>query len=710
VPVRSTQIGLTLKNPSKPSAAVLRRALLTPRSIALIGASDDASKTAGRPLSYLRRAGFKGNVYPVNPGRDTVQQEQAWPSISALPEVPDHAFILTGTDAAMKAAEECAAAGVPVVTLLATGFSEVGAEGAAREQRLREIIAQSDTRVLGPSSLGVVNVREKLVLTANAAFAEPDLSAGGIFVASHSGSLIGALVSRGKERGIGFAGLVSVGNEADLSIGEICSATLADPNITGYMLFLEAIRKGEALREFAREAARLGKPVIAYKLGRSAAAAELSVSHTGALAGEDDVAEAFLKDCGIARVETFEALLEGLPLLHRVPIRARGGRPPKVGVLTTTGGGAAMVVDQLGIRGIDVEQPSAETYRRLAAADVNVTPGRIVDLTMAGTRYEVMRSALNVLLTAPEFDLVLAVVGSSARFAPELAVKPIIESAAAPTPLAAFLAPDAAQALARLNQAGVPNFRTPEACADAISAAFRRRSPVADIVSRQYVPAARDGRMLDEYEAYAVLERLGIPHAPTTVVQAGAPVPTNLPIPFPVAVKILSSRIEHKTDVGGVALNVTDTMGLSQAIDRISDAVRKNRPDVPVERLLVQSMNKGVGEALIGYRLDPQVGPIVMLAAGGIFTEIYRDRSLRLAPVTLETAREMIGEVKAMQVLAGYRGLPAGDLEALATAIVAMSQLACLDDMTVAEAEVNPLIVRRAGEGVVAVDALLKLA
>jgi acyl-CoA synthetase (NDP forming) len=686
----------------------LRRALLEPRSVALVGASDDPGKTAGRPLHFLRSAGFKGAVYPINPNREIVQNERAWPSISALPEVPDHAYLLVPTGGVMAAVEECAAAGVRVVTILASGFSEAGQEGAGREARLREISEQSGMRILGPSSLGVVNVHHNLMLTANAAFAEPGLPKGKIFVASHSGSMIGALVSRGKSRGIGFAGLVSVGNEADLGIGEICAATLDDPEIEGYMLFLESIRKGEQLRAFALEAARRGKPVIAYKLGRSSAAAELAVSHTGALAGEDDVADTFLKDCGIARVETLEALIEGLPLLRRMPLSGKLSRRPKVGVITTTGGGAAMVVDQLGVRNVDVQQPSAETFARLAAAGIAVSHGRIIDLTLAGTKYDVMKGALDVLLTAPEFDLVVAVAGSSARYHPDLAVKPVIDSVDAAKPLASFVVPEAPQALALLTAAGVPSFRTPEACADAIAAAFSRRAPRP--ASLHAGSKAADGRMLDELEAYRVLDRLGVPHAQAVAIDANAAALPELSVSYPVVAKVLSAEIAHKTDVGGVVLGIRDAAGLKRAIDEIKANVARHRPDIAVNQIIAQSMVESIGEVLIGYRLDAQVGPIVMLAAGGVLTEIYRDRSLRLAPVDFGTAKEMIAEVKALEALAGYRGKPAGDLDAVAHAIVALSQLACTDDLVVAEAEINPLLVRRAGQGVVAVDALIKLA
>ncbi len=687
------------------AGAALGERLLRPRSVALVGVSDDPAKTAARPLAYLRQGGFAGAIYPVNPRRATVQGEKAWPSVAELPEVPDHAYIVAPTEAALEAVEQCGRAGVPVVTVLAAGFSEAGAAGEAREARLREIVAATGVRVVGPSSLGVVNVHARLLLTANAAFAEPDLPAGSTFVASHSGSMIGALVSRGKARGMGFAGLVSVGNEVDLSIGEICAATLDDPAVGGYLLFLETMRHAPRLREFALAAAARGKPVIAYKLGRSAAAAELAVSHTGALAGEDDVAAAFLRDCGIARVETIDALVEGLPLVARLPL-ARRGHAPRVGVVTTTGGGAAMVVDQLGVRGIAVEGPSAETLARLAQAKVEVAPGRIVDLTLAGTRYEVMKGALDVLLTAPEFDLVVAVAGSSARYQPQLAVRPVIDSAGGGKPLAAFVVPDAPQALAMLAGAGVPGFRTPESCADAIAAAFSRHSPRAVVAARTEA-AAGAGRLLDEMEAYALLARVDIPHAAARAFPVDAVDPHGLA--FPVAVKVLSADIPHKTDAGGVVLGVADAAGLAEAVARIRREVPARLHGARAERILVQSMARGIGEVLVGYRHDAQVGPIVMLAAGGVLTEIYRDRSLRLAPVDLETAREMIAEVKALRALAGFRGREAGDLEALAHAVVGLSQLALVGHPAVAEAEVNPLLVREAGQGVVAVDALVRV-
>jgi len=694
----------------------LREALFSPRSVALIGQSNDSGKTAGRPLKFLRQAGYAGRVYPVNARRGEVLGERAWPSVDALPEVPEHAYVVTPIDGVMEAIEACGRAGVVVATVLSDGFAEVGEAGRAREARLQEIVSTTGMRIVGPSSLGIVNLRNGMLLTANAAFDEPDLPSGRIFAASHSGGMIGTLLSRGKACGIGFAGLVSVGNEADLSLGEICDAVLDDPEIDAYLLFLETLRHAEKLRKFAQRAAAVGKPILAYKLGRSDQGRELAATHTGALAGENDIADAFFRDCGIARVETLSALIEGLPLFARVPAR-REKSTPRVAVVTTTAGGAAMVVDPLAARGVDVAPPSEETYGRFKAAGIKISPSRLIDLTLAGARYEVMKAALDILTTAPEFDVVVVVVGSSARFYPELAVQPIIDSAGSDKPIAVFLVPEAPQARAALGRAGIANFYTPEACADAVAAALGRRMPRAiEAVERgasspspyrtRQQPTSAGGRgktsrTLDELAAYALLDRLGIPHAPSAALAADAAQTPALPFGYPVALKVLSSEIVHKSDVGGVTLGIPDAAALVAAIT----AMRTRLPQAP--RVLVQPMIAGIGEVLIGYRVDPDAGPLVMVAAGGIFTEIYSDRSLRLAPVDGATAREMIAEVRGLKLLSGFRGKPAGDIAALAQAVAALSRLAV--EPSVIEAEVNPLIVRPQGEGVVAVDAVVRM-
>jgi acyl-CoA synthetase (NDP forming) len=684
----------------------LYEALFSPRTVALIGASDDSSKTTSRPLEYLRRAGWGGEIFPVNPSRATVLGAQAWPSVRDLPCVPEHAYIMTGADNAIDATRQCAELGVPVVSIMADGFVDQ-AHGPARQARLRDIVAGSSTRVLGPSSLGVANLHDKLTLTANAAFAEPDLPAGSVFVASQSGSAIGALVSRGKEMGIGFHALVSTGSELDLTLGELCLASVDDPKVASYALFMENITGADTLRSFAAAAAERGKPILVYKLGRSHVGAQLSVSHTGAMAGDDAVASAFFDELGIARVTNFEALLEGQQLARSVPLTEHGRRRPRVCVVSTTGGGGAMAVDCLAVRGASLEGPSPATVERLADIGIDAGHGALIDLTLVGTRYDVMKGALDVLLAADEFDAVVAVPGSSARFHPDLAVKPIADSAGSGKPLAAFVMPSAPEALSLLRRAGVSAFRTPEACADAVMAAFARRRPTAQVSPRPASDLA--STVLDEDCSYRFLKTLGIEHAPYQVI-TGDREYNELPVNAPVAVKVLTAELPHKSDTGGVVLGVEDAEALRAATKRITASVAERTPDVHVERFLVQEMVHGLGEVLIGFRYDAQAGPIVLLAAGGLLAELHKDRSIRIAPVTAATAREMVDEIIALRGLAGYRGAPRGDLDALAAAVVALSRAGIESEGAVLEAEVNPLMVLPDGQGVVAVDALVRVA
>ncbi len=680
------------------SGPELGHALFAPRSVALVGVSSDPAKASSRPLGYLRQAGFAGAVYPVNRRGGTLDGEPVYTSIDELPEVPDHAFLLTPTAATVDAVAQCGRAGVRIATVLSGGFAESGPEGLEREIALREAAAADGMRLLGPNSLGVVNPHLRLTLTVGAAFGEPGMPAGGVMVASQSGSLLGALLSRGRSR-TGFARMVSVGGEADLSLGEICASTVDDDEVTGYVLFLESLRNADRLREFAAAAGAAGKPVVAYKLGRSRVAADLAQSHTGALAGEDDVAEAFLADCGIARVSTLDGLLEALPLLGAVRPRASSAPPRRVGVVTTTGGGAAMVVDQLGIRDVPLVGPSEDTRDRLTAAGVEAEAGPVVDLTLAGTRPELVGAALDVLSSAPEIDLLVAVVGNSARAQPELAVAPIVERAQRDCPLAVFVVPEAPDALAMLAAAGVPAFRTPESCADVVAAALARQAPTPRAPTPRQAPSVG----LDEATSYRRLEPLGVPVAAHRIRPVDDPAPAGLD--YPVVVKALSGPLPHKSDVGGVVLGVRDDDGLRDAARRIRGAVAE--AGVDVTEVLVQQMRPALGEVLVGYRIDVEVGPVVLVAAGGVLAELHRDRSLRMAPVDLPTAHAMLQEVTALEALRGFRGAPSGDLDALAELVVRFSHLAEVPD--VVGAEINPVLVGPPGEGASAVDAVVQV-
>ncbi len=702
----------------------LAQALTAPRGVALIGASTDPGKTSGRAQRYLKRHGFTGAIYPINPNNTEVQGERAYPDLRAVPGPIDHAYILLNAPHVPAAIEACAAAGVPVATILAGGFADAGAEGLALQQRIVATARAAKLRLIGPNSMGVVDCHTRLALSVNAALELEQLLPGRLTVLSHSGSLIGTLLSRGQARGIGFSRLISVGNEADLTIGELGSLFVDDPGTDGFLLFLETIRGRAALARFARQAHAAGKPLIAYALGRSEAGQLLATSHTGALAGSRAAMAAFLREHGIIEVDLLETLLEMLPLaIGRKPqARQRATEPVKrsragVSVVTTTGGGGAMVVDRLETLGVPVDPPSDAVIARLRERNLSIGASPLIDLTLAGTRPDMVDACLSTLIDHADTRAVIMVVGSSAQFHPQLAVQPLLRFARADKPVAVFLVPQADASMRLLAEAGIAAFRTPEACADGIRALLSWQAPrPADaapppgLAAAMAVARAADGATLDELGAAQLLAALGIGCVASTVIAPAALDSHPLDIAFPAALKILSPDLPHKTEVGGVALRLADAASLRAAGRAMLARVAAARPAARLTGLLVQPMQQGLAEALIGYRLDPQVGPIVTLAAGGILAEIYRDSAVRLAPTDLGTARDMIDEVKGLAPIRGYRGLPAGDLDALAAAIVALSQLAHLTERPVAEAEINPILVRPAGGGVVAVDGLVRFA
>ncbi|MBI2751950.1 MAG: acetate--CoA ligase family protein [Betaproteobacteria bacterium] len=661
----------------------LAQALFAPRAVALVGASGDESKNTARPQRYLRKHGYAGRVVPINPARGEVLGERAYARLADAPGEIDQAFIMAPGAAVEQALEDCGRRGVPVASIFSDGFADRGAEGAARQARLVTRARELGVRVLGPNSMGMVNVPGRVALTVNAVLEIDALPAGATSIVSQSGTMLGTVLSRGAARGLGFAKLISVGNESDLGIGELVGLLADDPDTRVILLFLETVRDAERLAAAARRAHGAGKPVVAYKLGRSALGEELARSHTGAIAGTDAALDAYFRDCGILRVDMLETLIEISPLVSgRLPPDIR--HTPRVAVVTTTGGGAASVVDRLGIHGMETVAPGSESP--------------IVDLTMAATA-EKYAGVLDSLIASTECEGVLAVVGSSAQFQPQLAVEPVLRAKRGAKPLAAFLTPHAERSLARLAAHGIAAFRTPEACADAFAAFFawrtpRVRPPLPPPVWPDEIPQRQP---LNEAQALALFAALGVPIVESQVAE---PPEYAHAIQYPVAVKALLAKAGHKTEVGGAALGVVDRSEYEQKVHAMAASLG-------ADRVLVQKMETGVAEAIIGYRDDPIVGPLVMVGVGGVLAEIYKDYALRLAPVSVEEAEEMIAEVKGLAAIRGYRNLPRGDVHVLANAVSAMSRLALLPGRPVADAEINPLIVKR--EGVVAVDGLVLL-
>jgi len=570
-----------------------------------------------------------------------------------------------------------------------------------------------------------VNVDNGFMCTTNAAFKAEGHLLGRLAVLSHSGSLIGTLISRGQARNIGFSKLISLGNEAQSCVGSIGLTLVNDHKIDGFVLFLETIRNPKKFAEFSAAARRLDKPVVAYMLGKSSEGQALAVSHTGAMTGEADAISAFLAYNNIAEVSQFDALLEAPALLNkRVQL---GQRPHRATVVTTTGGGGAMVVDQLCVRGVEVAELSPSSKSFFQKNNIPHGSGKLVDVTLAGARYDVMKKAIVQLINDPASGLIVVAIGSSAQFNPELAVKPIIDAVdenPGCAPIVAFPLPVAQDSMKMLEAANIPCFSSVESCADSVSLLFMANGEPADkTLEGEYDERAinytlhhqitlgqvDDGGILNEVASNAVFTKLGIMGPKQLFIPLRDEEPqiyNNHGLSYPLVAKLVSQDLPHKSEYGAITLEISESVTLARAVNKMKERVQRLVPDARIDGVLLQEMASGLGEALIGLRYDNLVGPIVTVGAGGILAEIYKDVCHRPAPVNAETARQMIAEVKGFAYLRGYRGLPKGDLEALAKSIEALSQLG--NNERISEAEINPVLVCE--EGVLMLDAMIRIA
>ncbi|MGH2343128.1 acetate--CoA ligase family protein [Segnochrobactraceae bacterium EtOH-i3] len=678
-------------------------ALFNPRTVAIVGASADVTKTGGRPVGYLLRHGFSGAIWPVNPKVQNIAGLPCFPSVADLPEAPDAAIVLLGAGRAHLAVRDLAERGTKLAIVLASGFGEAGAAGKERQRLLRE--AAGPMRILGPNTIGAVDLRSRIVLSASGALEGEDLPAGGISLASQSGGILGALLSRAAARGIGFAKLASTGNETDIDIADLITFYASDADTRVIAVYAEGIRSVEKFRAATALARAAGKPVVVFKVGRSEFGARAAVSHTGAMAGEDRVYDALFRQCGVIRAETFGDLLD-------IPAMLASGRVmagPRVAVLTSTGGAGSLVADSCGLAGLDVPLLDDATATRLAGlldAEAPMT-GNPVDVTLAGVKPEIMTAATRSLLASERVDGVVVIVGSSALAQPDIAVAAIRTGAAeSAKPIIAYVSPDAPHILRALNRAGIPAYTAPESCAVALTAAMPRAAAAALPAAAPLAPpeGLRTGT-LNEVEARALFAHYGVTGAEQRVVAtAKEATAAATALGGRVVLKVLSEAIPHKSDVGGVAVGLTaETIG--PALDAMATGLAARGLPAP-EGYLVQKMLTGGVELILGLRRDPQLGPVLLLGAGGTLAELLHDSTLRLLPIGEDDARAMIGELRVSRLLSGYRGSPPADIDALVQAILALARMGEALGDRLAEAEINPLFVLPAGQGVAAADGL----
>jgi acyl-CoA synthetase (NDP forming) len=683
--------------------------LVRPSSVAVIGASADPFKTAGRPVAYLRKHGFTGTIYPVNPRYDAIDGLTCYPDVGSLPAAPDVGIVLLGAERAHAAVRELADRGTRAAIVLASGYAETGEQGAARQAQL--LAAAGSMRLLGPNTIGLVNLTDRITLSASGALETDSFRVGNIGVVSQSGGILGALLSRAAAGGIGLSKLVSTSNEADLDIADFMEFLVDDDATSVIALYVEAVRHPERFLEAALRAADTGKPVVAFKVGRSESGARSAVSHTGALAGSDRMYDALFRHAGVIRVGTFGDLLDVSNALS-IGRRPEGNR---VAILTSTGGAGTLVADSLGMTGFETPPPDEATATRLRAlqtGDHAVLERNPIDVTLAGLQPDLLRGAIRALLDSPSYDAVAFIIGSSGLAMPDLMVGAIRDSLPGTRkPVVGYVSPHAPAIACLLNSQGIPAFTSPEAVTSALDAMLRygrgmRRSD-ADAFEQADIDVSEFPRgSLDEAQAKALFARFGVPSVNEVAVTSAAQAQEAAQaFGDKVVLKLLSNEITHKSDVGGVAIAVP-IGAVGARLNRMRDDV-ETATGRPARAFLVQEMVSDAVELILGLHRDP-LGTAVLLGMGGVTAELIRDTTMRLLDprygLSMSDATEMIRELKTFPLLDGYRGRPRTDIDALASAIVAFSRMAVQLGTELVEAEINPLFVLPQGRGVRAAD------
>jgi acyl-CoA synthetase (NDP forming) len=663
-------------------------------------------------VSYLLKHGFGGTVYPVNPKVGAIGGLTCYPDVASLPDTPDVGIVLLGAERAHLAVRELAARGCAAAIVLASGYTETGEQGARRQQQLVE--AAGAMRILGPNTIGLVNLTDAIVLSASGALEMDHFPAGGIGVVSQSGGILGSLLSRAAARGIGLSKLVSTSNEADLELADFVDALVDDDATRVIALYVETVRHPEKFRAAALRAARAGKPVVAFKIGRSEAGAQAAVSHTGAMAGADRMYDALFRQTGVIRAQTFGDLLD-IPAALATGRKLRGRR---VAILTSTGGAGTLVSDSLGVAGFETPPPDAETAAALRAlqdgghAALDRNP---IDVTLAGLQPELLRGAIKALLASPTYDALTVIAGASALAMPELMANAIRDCLPlSDKPVLAYVSPHAPEVQAVLTQRGVPAYSAAESCTAAFSGLLQantwEESPQdADVPAVDLADLPTGS--LDEAQAKQLFARFGVPCAREIVVRTPAEAERAArELGGRVVLKILSRDITHKSDVGGVAVNVAPEQ-MAARLAAMADEVETKagaRPD----RFLVQEMVAGGTELILGMHRDP-LGTAILLGIGGVTAELFQDTTMRLLPprggLSRGEALSMAQELRTWPLLDGFRGRPKADVDALVDAVVAFSRMASQLGDRLLEAEINPVFVLPQGQGVRAADGVVVL-
>lgn len=696
--------------------------IFRPKSVAIIGASAKAGSVGATVLRNVIDGGFPGDVFPVNPKHDSLSGRTCYPSIEAIGTTPDLALIATPASTVPDVVHSCGRKGTFGLIILSAGFREIGPAGAALET---EVLAAArefpGLRIIGPNCLGVIAPWSKL----NASFAATMPKPGAVAFLSQSGALCTAALDRAESDGLGFSYFVSVGNMIDIDLGDLIDYFAEDAAVRSLVTYAESITNARKFLSASRSFSAT-RPLVAYKAGRFASSAKAAASHTGAMAGEDAVAAAAFRRAGIERVLEIGNVFDCAEYLAK----CRPPRRPQLAIVTNAGGPGVMSVDALLSRGGELAALSTETIERLnGLLPAYWSHGNPVDI-LGDAPPDRYRDALRIVLDDEAVGAVLVILTPQAMTDPSAAAMAVAEVArTAKKPiLAAWLGGrSVAEGIERLNAAHVATFATPEEAVDTflhlVSYARNLRAlyetprsipPASTSTSPQFekvLAACRsEGRtLLNEFEAKRILAEAGISAAATRLAgTAEEAVVAAREIGFPVVVKVVSPQITHKSDVGGVVLNVASETGVIEAFESIVHRVRIRRPDASISGVTVQPMIRtpDAVELILGAKRDPIFGMVLMVGAGGTAAELFADRTLELAPVTERLARRMLEDLKSWPLLNGYRGRPPVALDPLIRTIVRFSDW-IVAHPEVVECDVNPLLCGPAGS--VALDARIVL-
>ncbi len=692
-------------------------ALFAPRSIVLVGASERPGSVGSVLARNLMDGGFTGELMFVHPRGGEIHGRTACASIGDLPTPPDLAVIATPAPAIPGLVAELGAAGCRAAIIISAGFEDSDPATAGLRRDLLEAARRSQIRLVGPNCLGVLSPGHGV----NASFAREAAPAGDLALIAQSGAVAAAALDWAPAHGLGFSHVVTLGDSLDVDIGDLLEQLADDPSTRAILLYVESLRDAPKFMRAARRAA-LAKPVIAIKGGRSAAGAKAAFSHTGALAGADAVYEAAFRRAGVLQVESLDAFLDAAATFSRT-----AADPARTLAILTNGGGAGVLaVDALERHGGALAQLSPDTVARLATiAPAHWSRGNPVDI-LGDAQPAVFGRALETLMAAPEADAVLILNCPTAVADSTVAAEAVIAAVRAadrgkPVFTSWIGETSQAEARRRFAAAAIPTFPTPESAVrgfaqltrvEALQAQLRAApaddGPAVDVRAARAIVgrALAEGRTaLTPPEVSVLLSAYGIPALPARIVatpkEAGE---AAADFAGPVALKILSRDISHKSDVGGVQLHLSGREATAAAAQAMLATVARLRPEAAVEGFLVQPMivRPKAQEILAGLVRDPTFGPVVMVGHGGVAVEVLADRVLGLAPLDLALARDMIGRTRVSRLLAGYRDRPPADLDALAAVLVALGRLA-VDLPEVAELDLNPVLCDETGA--LAVDA-----